>query len=66
MAAITGDLSITLGDGTVLTDSTDLGLAWKWAEAMHGEDWATMPYGTRVAEAGEALTALREAYEDVT
>ena len=60
--ALTGDLSIVTSDGTTLTDSTDLGLAWKWAENEHGAAWKGMPYRERVLTVSDALAALRAAY----
>jgi hypothetical protein len=61
-AAITGELSIELADGQVLTDATDLGLAWQWAAAEYGpEEWGKLSYGAQCAEVGSALAALRAA-----
>lgn len=63
MAAIVGDLSITVGEGTVLTDRTDVGLAAQWAEFEHGrEAWAALTCAQRTAETAAALNALRSAY----
>lgn len=59
--AITGDLTITTEDGTILSASTDLGLAWKWAEHENGETWAGMPTSDRNASVAEALAELRRA-----
>lgn len=61
--AITGELSIKASDGAVLTDVTDLGLAWQWAEHEHGpEAWSALTVQQRNAEVAEALAALREAH----
>jgi hypothetical protein len=59
-----GDLSIVTSDGTTLTDTTDLGLAWKWAEHENGEAWARMRYTQRHADVADALAALRTAYHE--
>ena len=57
-----GDLSITMEDGTVLRDRTDVGLAEKWAEATVGaEVWKALRYGERVKHTAEALRELRRA-----
>lgn len=60
--AITGELSATLPDGTVLTDSTDLGLAWQVAEHMAGDDWKTMPLRVQHADVADFLAMFREAH----
>lgn len=60
--AITGDLSATLPDGTTLTDSTDLGLAWQVAEHMAGPNWATMSHTERNTDVAEFLAMFREAH----
>lgn len=59
--AITGDLSITTQDGTVLEDTTDLGLAWKWAEHEHGADWASLSTLEKNRTVALALAELRRA-----
>jgi len=60
MSAIIGDLSIEMEDGTVLTSNTDLGLAWKWAEHVYGDKWATMmPLREQWPAVAEALEELR-------
>ncbi len=64
--AIIGDLSIEVEDGTTLRASTDLSLAWKWAEQECGEEWDRMPWFEKNQAAAQALSALREAYEEVT
>jgi hypothetical protein len=61
--AIVGELSIELEDGRILTDRTDLGLAWKWAEAEHGELWPKLRAAEQRAAVSDALAALRAAYE---
>lgn len=60
--AIVGDLSIETSDGTVLTASNDLALAWKWAEHEWGAQWAVMPNWERNSNVADALAALRAAY----
>lgn len=60
MKALTGELSIDC-DGAVLTASTDLQLAWKWAEHATGAEWAQLSYGRRCAHVADALAALRAA-----
>lgn len=60
--AITGDLSITTKDGTILTASTDLALAWKWAEHEHGAEWEGMTQTARTLSVSDALGALRSAH----
>lgn len=59
--SITGDLTITAGDGTTLRASSDLRLAWQWAEHEHGDEWANLSYGEQCREVSAALAALREA-----
>lgn len=64
MTAIIGDLSITLTDGTTLTDRTDVGLARQWAEHEHGpQGWANLTLLRRNTETALALRALRHACE---
>lgn len=58
---IIGDLSIVTEDGTELTASSDLQLAWKWAEHEHGDYWQHMSYGRQCSDVADALAALREA-----
>ena len=61
--AIIGSLSITTQDGTVLTATSDLALAWKWAEHEHGAtEWGAMSQTARNVSVAEALGALREAH----
>jgi hypothetical protein len=62
--AITGDLSIVTSNGTVLKDTTDLGLAWQWAESENGSEWADMDYIDRVLSVSDALGALRSSYAE--
>lgn len=63
--ALTGDLSLTMPDGTELTAHTDVQLAWAWAEAEHGpEKWAAMTYGEQCRDVGDALAELRRAADD--
>lgn len=60
MGALIGNLSITMADGTELRDRTDVGLAGKWAEHVHGaEKWSAMTFGERSRETAEALRELR-------
>lgn len=61
MPAITGDLKITTADGTELTATNDLRLAWLWAEHELGTDWPTLTYGEQCAHVAEALAALHKA-----
>ncbi|QAY64987.1 hypothetical protein ET495_17350 (plasmid) [Xylanimonas allomyrinae] len=62
MTALTGDLSLTLPDGTTLTGSTDLGLARQWAEHEHGAAaWAALTWTARNVETAAALAAVRAA-----
>ena len=61
--ALIGQLSLQLGDGTTVHASTDVELAHKWAEALHGPAiWRAMTHGARSASAAEALAELRRAY----
>jgi len=60
--AIIGNLSIEVERGTVLTAPSDLQLAWKWAEHVHGADWEHMTHGTKCNSVAQALASLREAY----
>lgn len=60
--AITGDLSIQTSDGTILTASNDLALAWKWAEHELGVRWEQLRYREQCWHVSEALGALRDAY----
>ena len=63
--AMTGALSMTLEDGTVLTARTDVRLAEQWAEHQHGPTaWAALTFGDRIREVSAALTALRAAAAD--
>lgn len=62
--AIVGDLSITTEDGTILEASTDLALAWKWAEHEHGAQWQAMTGAAQNASVSDALGALRAAYAE--
>lgn len=61
MSAIIGELSLTLPDGTTLTDRTDVGLARQWAEHEHGTEWAALTFGQQTAQTAAALQALRAA-----
>jgi len=57
-----GDLTITLANGTQLTDSTDLGLARQWAEHEHGQGrWAAMSFSAKNQAITNALAAIRTA-----
>lgn len=61
--AITGELSLTLADGTTITDRTDVGLARQWAEHEHGpEAWAALSFTQQSIETAAALDALRRAH----
>lgn len=70
--AIIGELIITASTGATLTASSDIGLAWKWAEtevnasAARGEckSWKDTPYGEQCAHVAEALAELRRAYRE--
>lgn len=65
MSAIVGDLSLTLADGTTLTDSTDVGLARQWAEHEHGPAaWAALTLGQQSTETAAALASLRQAHQE--
>lgn len=64
--AIIGDLSIEAGDGTTLRASTDLSLAWKWAQHECGLGWDHMSWNEKNQTVAEALSALREAYGEAT
>lgn len=64
MSAVTGDLTMTLPDGTVLTDQTDVGLARQWAEHEHGPAWVNLSFADRTAETASALAELRRAHAD--
>jgi hypothetical protein len=59
---ITGDLSITTADGTVLNARTDLALAWKWARHEHGDQWDSLSRREKIDSAGDALAELRRSY----
>jgi hypothetical protein len=62
--ALIGDLSITMEDGTVLRDRTDVALAGKWAEHVIGtEAWKALTFRERTAHTAEALRELRRAAE---
>jgi hypothetical protein len=61
--ALIGQLSLQLEDGTTVHASTDVELAQKWAEALHGPDaWGAMARRARYASTAEALAELRRAY----
>jgi hypothetical protein len=69
MSAITGDLSIVTSDGTVLRASTDIALAWLWAEAEVNAStdysaWSDVPRGEQWGHVSAALAELRRAYND--
>lgn len=58
----TGQLSITLPDGTELYARTDVVLARKWAEHECGPAaWAALPYPQQIVETTAALAELRRA-----
>lgn len=64
MTAHTGDLSLTLADGTELHDRTDVGLARQWAEHEHGpEAWAALSFTGQSIETAAALDGLRRALD---
>ena len=70
MTAITGTLTINVGDDTVLTDTTDLGLAWQWAEHEVNANpdmpaWDGLTYAEKCQQVADALHALRVAYGPV-
>jgi hypothetical protein len=53
------DVTITTKDGTVLSATNDLELAWKWAEHNEGTHWAGMSYGDRAEASSPLLRQLR-------
>lgn len=53
--------SIRTADGTVLTSSTDLGLAWAWAEHESGDAWSGLLYSEQCRQVADALAELRRA-----
>lgn len=60
--SVTGNLSITLGDGTELRDTTDVGLARQWVRHEVGADqFNAMSLGEQSQHIAEALAALRDA-----
>lgn len=64
MTSHTGELSITLADGTELHDRTDVGLARQWAEHEHGpEAWAALSFTAQSVETAAALDGLRRALD---
>lgn len=63
MTALTGELSLD-SEGTVLTATTDLQLAWKWAEHVIGERWAQLSCGQCCVHVADALSALRAAVDE--
>jgi hypothetical protein len=60
--AIVGELSLDLGDGLVLHDSTDVGLARQWAAHVRGERWESMRWQDQNDDVAGALAALRAAH----
>lgn len=56
-----GDVRIRLSDGTTLISTSDLGLAWAWAEHEKRDEWESMSHTAKAAEAAAALTAIRDA-----
>jgi hypothetical protein len=63
--AIIGDLSAEMSDGTVLTASNDLRLAWLVAEHGYGRLWERMSRREQYIEVADALDSLRAAYSIV-
>jgi hypothetical protein len=66
-SALIGEMSIVASDGTELTASSDLGLAWKWAPIevdahLGAGTWFRLPYAAQVRQVADALTELRRAY----
>jgi hypothetical protein len=53
--------SITTTQGTTLTASDDVKLAWAWAEHASGDRWARLNYGQQCHLAADALAELRRA-----
>lgn len=67
--AIIGSLSINASTGETLTASSDLELAWKWAEVEVNANpdlpgWDQTVYGERCAHVAAALAELQRAYAD--
>lgn len=60
--AIIGDLSLTLSDGETLTAGSDVALARKWAERVHGAAWSTLSFGEQTEQVSAALAELRRGY----
>lgn len=56
-----GDVQIHLQDGTTLTSTSDLGLAWAWAQHENSAEWGSMSRMAKGAEVAAALTAIRDA-----
>ncbi len=61
--AVIGDLSIQMGDGTVLRSHTDVDLAGQWAEYVHGNVWDRLTSGQQSRATAEALRELRRSAE---
>lgn len=63
-AAIVGDFSLDMHDGTTLTAHTDVGLARQWARHAVGERWESLTRGVQAQHVGEALRELRRTYQE--
>lgn len=69
MSALIGELSIVTSDGTTLRASSDVALAWLWAEAEVNAStehpaWSDVPRGEQWGHVSAALAELRRAYND--
>lgn len=65
--ALIGELSISVSGGVVLTASSDIGLAWLWAEHEVNASadlpaWTDLPYARQCVFVADALFELRVAY----
>jgi len=65
--AIIGELSIVTSTGETLSASSDVALAWLWAEAEVNASpelpaWSDTARGDQWGHVSEALAALRRAY----
>lgn len=63
-AAIVGDLSLDMQDGTTLTARSDVGLAREWARHALGERWGSLTRGEQAQHVEEALRELRRTYQE--
>lgn len=63
-AAIGGDPSLDMQDGTTLTARTNVGLARAWARHALGDRWDDLTRAEQSQHVAEALRELRRIYQE--